>query len=394
MNQVLRQVVDSKGVGVPNLFLRGNSFYWRQEISGRKFTRAIPVRRLKPGDKVTLDMIKQALSWMKLAEDRALKGEWEILAQTKRKREVCLISDIIREYRRLTRAHGEPRAKTVEQNVQALCRIIRDATGGKEPEEQSSGILTKKLLNDYQAAKFKEYGKEDSTRRSVISTVIQARSVLQKKLCQDYAVELPDLSDFRDYYLGKNPAKETPLPPVALRKNTDRAARKLWEAKDPLYLVWLMAYQIGMRSDEMAYAKWSWLEEHMGKTRMAIRNRKEEGFLIKGVRPGNVPIHPAVLRRMLAFKGTSEYILPFETNNGRKNLIERDFARWMSALGWDELDTTKRAHELRRLFGSRVWAKHGKEECYTRMRHQSFSTTEKCYINLNLNLTQRELVGI
>ncbi len=389
----MKQVLDSKGEAVSNLFLRGNSLYWRQEISGKKMCRAIPVRRLKDGEAVKADMIKQALAWMKMAEEHALRGHWDLLDQTKRKREVCLIGELVAEYRRVTRGHGEPRAATVEQNVAALLRLLRDATG-KEPEKLSAGILTKDVLQKYREAKIKQYGDNDSTRRSVLSTVIQARSVVQKKLCQDYTVELPDLVEFRDYYLGKYPTKETPLPPVELRTKTLRAARRLWIRRDPMYLAFVMAYQLGMRSEEIAEARWNWIEEHMGKPRMALRNRPEDGFLIKGVRPGNVPVHPAVLKRMLAFKGAEPTILPSDKPTTRKNIIERDLAAWMSALGWDALDTTKRAHELRRLFGSRVWAKYGQEECFARMRHKSFSTTERCYLNLNLNLTKRELVGI
>jgi integrase len=274
-------------------------------------------------------------------------------------------------------------------------RFLRTVKGRDRVDDLSVSVLNKDALMAYQAAKLAELGDKDSTRRTIASTLRQVRSVVQPRLVQSYKIKCPDFQEFRVWYLGKVPIKDVPLPPYALRLATARAARRLWLRRDPLYLVWLMAYGLGMRADEMACARWSWIETHMGAPRMALRDRPEEDFRVKGVRPGNVPVHPAVLRRLQAFKAEgSTFILPRDGYIGRVNLIQRDFSAWMTSLGWDKVDTSKRAHELRRLFGSRVWAKHGKEECFVRMRHMSFSTTERSYLNMNLDLTRRELVGI
>jgi len=390
----MKQIIDpNTRENVPNLYLRGNSVVWRKEISGRQIIRAVPVPRLRDGEKITSKLIQSALSWAKKAETLALVGEWDKLEDSKRKREVCTIGELVAEYRRLCRANGDPRPATVDGNVMALLRLVRDANG-KEPAAAAASVLNKDTLRAYQAAKLTELGDNDATRRTVASTVRQARSLVQPRLVQDYKVRLHDLREFREYHLGRVPAKEIPLPDAALRKATMLAARRLWLRRDPLYLVYLLAYYLGMRSDEIANAKWSWVEEHDGSPRMAIKNRPADGFRIKGVRPGNVPVAPEIWRRLQLFKGGGEYILPRPTYNGRKVLIEREFADWMTGLGWDALDTTKRAHELRRGYGSRVWAKLGKEECYTRMRHKRFDTTEKSYLQLNMSYSRRELVGI
>lgn len=388
--------VKIKCIPVPNIFIRGKSLVWRKEVSGKQMIRAIPVRKLAANETAPpVSLINDAIAWAKRAETLALKGEWEKLDDTKRKREVGTVGELIVEYQRVCRANGEPRPATVKANVQAMRRFVRTATGKDRPDEAPLSVLGKDLLRAYQAAKLSEAGDNDRTRRTIASTVLQVRSLVQARLVQDYKVRCQDFREFREYYLGRVPTKEVPLPPYALRLATARAARRLWLRRDPMYLVWLLAYGLGMRAEEMAMARWTWIEEHMGAPRMALRDRPEENYRIKGVRPGNVPVHAAVKRRLLAYKKQGcDFILPGDGPIARRNLIQRDFSAWMTAQGWDALDTTKRAHELRRLFGSRVWAKYGKEECFVRMRHRSFSTTERSYLNLNLDLRKRELVGI
>jgi integrase len=259
----------------------------------------------------------------------------------------------------------------VRDNCSAITRLIRDA-GGKGTDVSVS-VLNKDLLVKYRAAKLKELGDNGSTRRTIASTVRQVRSMLAPKVVQEFSVKLPDLTEFRTFSLGKVPRKDVPLPRYELRRKTAVAARELWINRDPLYLVYALGIYLGMRSDEIAFCRWAWIEDNMGQKRMAICDRESEGFHIKGVRPGNVPVHPVVLRRLQAYKGKSE---------------------WMDKLGWSVLDTTKRAHELRRLFGSKVWVKHGQQECFLRMRHTQYSTTEKNYLNYNLSFKPWELMGI
>jgi hypothetical protein len=392
----MKQVVVKVGP-VANLYLRGRSLVWRREYRGKQIIRAIPVRRLREEESgPPADLVKDAVAWMKAAEGRLLRGEYDkLMEETARRREVGTVGELVAEYERVCRENGEPRQATVDANCAAMRRFVRVAAGKLAVDGMSLSVLSKESLRAFQAAKLKELGDKDSTRRTIASTLRQVRSLVQPRLIQDYKVRCPDLREFREYYLGRVPMKDVPLPPYPLRLATARAARRLWLRRDPLYLVWLMAYGLGMRADEMACARWTWIETHMGAPRMALRDRPEEDFRVKGVRPGNVPVHAAVLRRLLAFKAEgSTFILPRDGYIGRVNLIQRDFSAWMTSLGWDKVDTSKRAHELRRLFGSRVWAKHGKEECFVRMRHMSFSTTERSYLNMNLDLTRRELVGI
>lgn len=390
----MKQLYDNQGRGIPNLYQRNKSLVWRREWKGQQIVQTIPVRRLqRADDKPGPELIKQAVAWIKKAETNLMHGEWKWLDQTKRKRECGTIGQLLEEYAALCQEKGKPRWDTVRGNVNALRRIVECVTG-KPADEQSIDVLNKDLLREYLRVKLRGSQHEDRTRRTVASTIRQARSILVRKKTQDYKVTLPDVEEFRTYYVTEEPDRETPLPPLPLRIKTHMAARRLWLARDDRYLVYLLGYYLGMRANEMAHCRWTWVEQHLGKPRMALRNRPEEGFKIKGVRPGNVPIHPAVYKRLLAYKGEGAHVIPRDGVDGRMNLVIRDFAHWMRNLGWGDLDTTKKSHELRRLYGSRVFAKYGQEECYIRMRHTTFKTTEQNYLQLNLDLISRELVGI
>lgn len=382
-------IKDKSGNTVSNLFIRGRRIYFRKAYSAKTYLRATPVTT---SGTPTQEQIRTAQQWAKSFDEMIFRGEVEKITATKRRSEYATINQLVDCYRRACHANGNPRPETVVGNVRALERIIQTATG-KAPASQSTNVLTKETLRAYQTAKLAEDGDNPRTRRTILSTIIQARCVTQKRLAQDYDICLPDLSAWRDAWLGSAPIKHVPLPAYDLRRKTALAARKLWLDRSPLYAVYALAYYAGMRSDEIANAKWTWIEEHRGQKRISIRDREVEQFQIKGVRPGNVPLYPAVIKRLRAVGG-KDYILAGNNYTFRKNMIQRDFSRWMTGLGWDGLDTSKRAHELRRLFGSRVWVKHGKEECFQRMRHTSFSTTEKHYLNLNLDLRARELAGI
>ena len=366
-----------------NLIERNGVWYFQKTYRGKRYF-------LSTGQ-TSLPLARKKRDYF---DAKIREGDVTALTAARMKRSVGTLGEVVREYQRVCQDRGEPRPNTITNNVNALGRLVRDATG-KQLNGQPASILDKNLLTTYRRAKLDERGDTPSTRRSILSTVTQARSLFTRELVQDYDLELPDLTEFREYSLGRYPSKDVPLPPLALRLTLMRAARRLWLDRDPRYLVYVMARYLGMRSEEMVCARWSWIEEHMGARRMALRDRPEEDYKIKGVRAGNVPIHPAVLRRLMAYrKPYSEYILPGDTRNKRHTLVGRSFAEFMTDQGWDQIETTKRAHELRRLYGSAVFVKYGKEECWMWMRHCSFSTTEKNYLNINLDLRPRELVGI
>lgn len=363
-----------------NLVVRDGVWYFSKMFKGKRFFQSTGQTSLKLARKKRDYFL-----------DRLRENDVEALIGDRVKRAVATSDELIAAYEAVCADRGEPRPDTVRNNVRSFRRLIRDAAG---KDVVPASELNKDLLVAYRRAKLAEYGDSPSVRRSILSTVTQARCVVLANLVQDYDLELPDLSEFREYSLGRYPKKDVPLPPVELRLQLMREARRLWLEKDPRYLVYLMARYLGMRSGEMVAARWLWIEDHRGDRRMALRDRPEEDYRIKGVRPGNVPIPAPVLRRLLAFRGAGDFILPGDSMNARLSLVGRSFARLMTDLGWDNVDTTKRAHELRRLYGSAVWFKHGKEECFLRMRHCSFSTTERNYLNMNLDMQPRELVGI
>ena len=374
-----------------HLWHRDGVYYFHARVRKKRYSQVIgPV----PKDEAR----RIARDWYKEAVAGRLD---EILGRVRARDDFDTVGALCDAYRAVVRRLGEPEQSTAQRNVMALGRVLRAVHGDVDTDKLSTVVLSQDLVTRYVLACVPAgltKADEDRARRSLVSTLLQARSVVTRKLMGEPELKklnLPDFEPFRKANAGKNPTKFLPLPSYELRRKTVRAAARLHRERSPLYPVYLMASCLGMRSAEIHNARWSWIEKDRGQSVMALRNRPEEDFRVKGARPGSVPVPPAALARLMEYRrADSPYILAPATPTERRNLVEREFAAWMVGLGWDALDTTKRSHELRRLYGSKLWTKYGKEVCHVRMRHSSFSTTERHYLHLNADWRSWELWGI
>jgi len=372
-----------------HLYLRGNVYYFRAKIRKRIFSRAI-------GSVSKEEARKLAREWYAQAQLDRLD---EVLDRTRNRDVYATIDEVCDRYVATCARLGRPTARTARNNTLALRLVLRRVLGREEVGTESTARLTADVVGDYvRAAIDGRAGEaEASARRTACSTLRQARSVFSRRMLREpefRKLRLPALADFLEASPGIDPQKILSLPSTALRLRTLRAAAAAWRARSPLYVVYLLAQHLGMRAGEIAAARWSWIEDHAGGARwMVIRDRPDDGFRVKG-RPGRAPIRAAVWRRLQAYRSDSPLIVPGSTPTARHKLIYREAADWLEGVGWAEVETNKRIHELRRLYGSKVWTKYGKESCHEWMRHGSFATTERHYLHLCADWRRRELWGI
>lgn len=373
-NNELIPVTHSNGERIKYLFLRRGSYYIRCQVSGKRYLRSIP--------HTTLGGCQQ---WIKTFLQAAKDKRVQALEQSKARRDVPKIGQLCERYLATVRVRGKPRLKTAAVNVARLHNVLRVGTGSNNVDNLDVMVLDGALVRRYanvmvDGVNEKEHAAIESCRRSIVSVLRQARSLFSKDMMSAYRdLGLPDLQEFRTEFACKPEKKRYRMPEAAEIDPVLEAGRAL-PAHDPLRVVFILAYYLGLRSGEMHAARWSWISKnHQGRLEMDIRNRPEENFKTKG-REGAVPIHERVMEELRKCRRPDDpYILPGGTKTGRENLVNRAFASWMRDQGWTRRET---AHELRKYRGH-LWKKtYGLDAAHDWLRHANWQTTLDYYADI------------
>jgi len=361
---------------IRNVVLRENGiYYFAAVIHGRRYFESLDTRDRKV-----------AATRAKTKREAAKKEKWDELDATRIKRRVATIGEVCDAYVAMMKESGRVRPATAHNNVATFLRIVRTVQDTKTPRDVSAAVLTGAFAKAYAAALAPgDQGAkvdENRIRRTIASSLTHARSVVRRKLWEDYrqaGVVLPNLDGFLGQFVTKNPKVRYQMPPRDLYEPTIEAGRRL---KAIPGLVWTLAYDLGMRAGEIVAAKWSWIEQE--DTPAGIRwwmvVKDGPDFQPKGV-SGKIPIFDGVHQKLMALRGAAagEYILPLATRTEREDAVKRDFAEWMRGKGWT---TQKCAHELRKLRGCWWFARYGMERTYKWLRHANMQTTLDHYADL------------
>jgi integrase len=368
-------VLDSRKKRIPGLYTRSDRYYLRAQVKGRQRLLASPH-----------DTKLYSMRWAKKKRDELRHGIEEpaaapavAMADAPAKKPAT-IEALVDTYRKAAAdrfaTFGKPQPHTVAGNIRSLLIVVRQVN--EVDEEQALkvrlGILDGNLVKAYVRKKVEQassdYTLQKRARVTATSTLTQARSVFAKWTRPYYQADdlvLPDLEEFKTAGT-KERMKKYELPPQALRDKTAAAALKLLEKRSPLYLVYELAYECGMRSGEIRSARWDWIEENRTPDgtvlhEMNIRTRPDwKGP--KNLTAHRVPISAELLAELEDLRSDrpeNPFILPGGTDNARHNLIRRTFAMWMRKHGWDSKTYVKAAHELRKLAGSRWYTMAGLE---------------------------------
>lgn len=362
----------------PNwLYDRNGVWYFRAKIRGKIVQRAI-------GRVDKVYAAKVARDWYKKALEERLNQTLGDPA-----RNASTVQDLVDTYRTAAARIGEPRPQTVHNNIASLRTVIRKGQRKDVTDEwimqQSLAILDEDLVNRYVSAMIQNTEDEAKARRTLTSTLTQARSLLSRKMIPEYKrLNIPAcVQEFKTVYAGKREKKRYRLPPKELRTRTAEEAQKLAKDQPALYVIYLLCFHLGMRAKEAAFARWTWFEElDDGRVFVHIINRPEERFSCKGSE-GTVPVPLHVWKELKQYSSSAPFILAGDNKTNRYNLIQYDFAAWMRSIGWVRTQYPKAAHELRKLIGSMWYKAYGQEGARERLRQAEVQTTLDHYAHLD-----------
>lgn len=254
-------------------------------------------------------------------------------------------------------------------------------SSGMDADRLKLSDLSREMVEEYREMKLmdaEDEVDEDRKERSACSDWRQARSVIQSRALDFYRRRLellvPDnLDGLQGFRLPRPPSWQYVLPPQSLIARTEREGSKL---TGDLSLIYRMAINAGLRSGEMTFITGDWVEEVQGQPVIAVVTRP--GFRPKG-KDRRVPIPESLAADLRKFG--SRPILSSPYKSYREEMIRYDFADWMRSIGWDRRQYSKAAHELRKLYGSRIYTNKQLGPAYAQqyLGHASIETTCRYY---------------
>jgi integrase len=341
---------------------RDGVWYWREQVRGKRYFQS-----LDTGDQ------SEARKRARMKAEAVKGGQWDVLRQTLLRSDVTSVGAMCDAYMEIVARIGRPRSmRTRLGNVACLLRVV--SVGGEvaDPRSASAAVLTGRLAARYaeRVLAAAEPGGEDSARRTIASVLRQARSVVLPALDSDYrdaGVVLPQcIQDWRTRRVVDAPRVTWLRPTLEVERALVTAAATLPAEHPDLWCAWMLAWDLGLRPDEVAEAGPDWLEERDGRWWMHVCDRPH--WRAKGTE-GYVPVSEDVRAALAAAiaPGAAWYV-PGASHNARRNRVVLGLAQWMRAHGWPA-ERRECAHELRKMridtwarsFGIAVasaWARH------------------------------------
>jgi integrase len=281
------------------------------------------------------------------------------------------IQAIVDRYESAARTRGV-KHRTVTCYVGCLRTVLRGA--GVDVTTATAEVLTATTIEEYVRKAIAADG-SDSGRRTVASTLRQARALFAKWTASEYdGLKLPDLQAFRQAGSIKVPSVRYMLPDPFLLAQTREEAAKL---TGRLRVAYLLCYELALRAGEAAVVQWSWFRQGEDGGIVLHLVRRQE-WSPKG-RERSLPVHPDLWRMLQDLKGAGDYLIEAKNATERSDVVVRDLAAWMRGWGWK---TGKAAHELRKIRGSEWYTRLGADVSQTWLGHMDVATTCRYYATL------------
>lgn len=276
---------------------------------------------------------------------------------------------------------GKLKEATVKANESAFLDICR--LGGGLTKESWLEDVTPAVVRAWHAAKLAEPSDLEESRRlaSLSSKWTQAKSVFGKRALLYYRdLGLNDLQqwaeEMREVQLPKGRVPTYEMPPAELIKRTEELGAKLRKENKWLWVIYSLEINCGLRAGEIAALRKEWVREVRGV--LVIDLNEKPGWRPKGTER-MVPIDPKLWEEIKTVSKDYETVLP-GNHSARYEMITKKFAEWMTEVGWSG---KKKGHELRRLFGSRVYTEFGPAWAKEYLGHASVDTTTRFYAKLD-----------
>lgn len=358
-------------------------WYIRGTVAGKRIyqsTGLAAVNENLPAARVMRDRVLRAAHEDRFADIEA--------AKVRRASPCASIGEMIDRYEEVCRVRREPRPVSVRTNVAGLLRIVQRVHGVDEAGARgmSGAVLTDELVERWAAAAVPDgVGREEaeSAQRTCVATLRHARGLFRPSILRQYrGLRMPDLRAFMDGFACACPAVRYEMPAEEEYGRIIGAARGgLARERPDLYAAFVLVFDLAMRADEAAAARWSWIERSGDGWQIRIVDRPAEDWRPKG-RGGAVPVAPGVLAALEAAAGRREgdpFILPGGSHGARYELCMQGIADWMRGLGWRR---RKCAHELRKLKGSFWRGRAGLDRAHEWLRHSQYQVTLDYYARI------------
>lgn len=339
-------------------------WYYRVQIDGRpkKFSTGV-TKQTEAGRREALRAAEKLAAALRSKNDHAL-------AAVVKRPGFAKCGEVVEIYRQ----HGP--AASITKSVSRFANFVREVTGRKDWEEQSTHlVLTASVLRGWIDLQ-KRAGRSDSGIHSDVQTIKSV--VARKRFYLFEKLKLPDLGDFWAVSGGSATTEGyQPIDRLVLRR-MDRAARiPLRRQNARVWAVYWIMRKAGLRNDEVQHLKWSWVDwQEDGSADLVLIKR--EDWTPKG-RSGRVPIRARMLRLIKTVLGDGEYVVPRTSPTDAYNVTHygiNEFVRKFIP------DGEKGAYNLRKEYGAQIAGRDGIEVASRLLRHRDIQTTFNHYHNL------------
>lgn len=248
--------------------------------------------------------------------------------------------------------------------------------------------VTPKVIREWHSWKLKQgEGKEEGRLlASIHARWVHAKSVFGIRTLnfyRDYGLDGLDdwAAELRRIPIPRGFVPPYELPPEDLIERTEKAGNALRKTDPWLWVIYKLEINCGLRAGEVADLRKDWVTEYRGGALVIELIRRENPKWKPKGAERRVPIDRKLWAEILLMVNKDcDHVLPGETRSARYELVTVKFADWMRELGWGERRKgSKAGHELRKLYGSRVFSKLGPAATKEYMGHASMDTACKYY---------------
>ena len=355
--------------------------YWAETIGGKRYVKSLE----------TLDIdvaVERRKEFLRAAERENKKDAAAAVRKLSARPGYCSIDELIARYEVAVRKRSGTSEKTARDAV-GCCRLVCSRLGIDTAAKGS----TAKLNGDF-VLKYRDYKLEglepgsrafDSALTTVYSTMQKVKGLLAGWTYSEYrGLSLPDFTDLMKTRVSA-PSHQYAMPERGLVERVVKAGRALEGVADEFHIIFMLAYDLGLRADEMAALKWKWFERDSNAdglyVDLSIIKRPDQIYKGKPYSPkgseGFVMVPRAIWERLVKFfPGDDEAYVLKGSDDARYKAVTVGFSSWMIGQG---VKTYKKAHELRKWRGT-FWRKYyGLNFAHNHLRHADMRTSQNSY---------------
>ena len=350
------------------LYKRGNNpnFQFRYNRDGRDIWKSL-------GTPIKAAAIAHAVNYLNAAQS----GKWDVVESMSLRNTYSTIGEILDRLEQNKDALNTSESALKEYS-NALQNLLRVVTGRQSVLDEPSSILCEDSVHKF-VAHCRRMGRSDVGTRSLL---IQARAVFKESRMHIFkGLKLPELKGFKinpDFNITADESF-TDFTPEEVDGLT-RAAASLWEKRDPIWVVYILMSELGLRNNEAKNARWEdvVMRTTFDLTGKPIHNRTLRVKANYAEAVARFPeISDELWAELLVYKQDgSEHIIPATSMTARDKLCDRAICRFVEPF---IRNRRKLAYELRRWAGSRVATRYGIYAAQAFLGHRSVTTTEKYY---------------